>query len=453
MTTTPVRAAIYLRVSLDATGEGLAVDRQREDSYAIARDRGWSVVGEFVDNSISASDARKARPGYNRLVEDHKAGKFDALICWDLDRLTRQPRQLEDWIDAAESRQLKLVTANGEADLSTDAGRLFARIKAAVARAEVERKSARQKRAHRQRAEHGQAPQGRRATGYTLSGEVILAEAAVVRRIFDQFAAGDSLGGIVRALTAEGVPTRFGGPWRITAIRALLDNPRYAGRVTYLGETMGEGNWTPLVSMELFEAVQARLADPSRRSPGAGSGRKHLGSSLFLCECGQLVRTVSRSYECVDGCYSRSIKPVDAFVTAVVRARLALPDLAELLARPEDTVRSAELAAESKALRSRLSTVESDYDAGLIDGKRLAGATRRIKAQIESVAKEQGQLIASDAASGLLTADDPVAAFDASPLAIRQRIIDALMQVTLQRVPRGVNRFDPESVSIEWRTS
>ncbi|WP_267888213.1 recombinase family protein [Mycobacterium ostraviense] len=49
---------------------------------------------------------------------------FDALVVWDLDRLTSQPRQLEDWIDAAEGRGLALITTNGEADLTTDGGRM-----------------------------------------------------------------------------------------------------------------------------------------------------------------------------------------------------------------------------------------------------------------------------------------------------------------------------------------
>ncbi len=50
------RAAVYLRVSVDATGEQLAVTRQREDYLKIAADRGWTVTREYVDNSISASD-------------------------------------------------------------------------------------------------------------------------------------------------------------------------------------------------------------------------------------------------------------------------------------------------------------------------------------------------------------------------------------------------------------
>src|SRR3954447_18056439 len=117
-----VRAAIYLRQSLDATGEQLAVQRQRADCERIAAERGWVVIGEYVDNSISASDKRKMRPGYYRLVDDYAAGLFDAVVCYDLDRLTRQPRQLEDWIDAATDRGLRLVTANGEADLSPERG-------------------------------------------------------------------------------------------------------------------------------------------------------------------------------------------------------------------------------------------------------------------------------------------------------------------------------------------
>src|SRR5918997_4029264 len=96
--TAAVRCAIYLRVSLDSTGEGLAVERQRQDCERIARQRGWTVAQTYTDNSISATDRTKVRPAYDRMVADYAAGRFSALVCWDLDRLTRRPRQLEDWI-------------------------------------------------------------------------------------------------------------------------------------------------------------------------------------------------------------------------------------------------------------------------------------------------------------------------------------------------------------------
>ncbi len=59
MTTGKRRAATYLRISLDQTGEGLAIARQREKCAKIIAQRGWKAVGEYSDNSISASDARK----------------------------------------------------------------------------------------------------------------------------------------------------------------------------------------------------------------------------------------------------------------------------------------------------------------------------------------------------------------------------------------------------------
>ena len=51
----PVKAAIYLRLSLDKNGDGLGVERQREDANVIIATRGWTAVGEYVDNNITAS--------------------------------------------------------------------------------------------------------------------------------------------------------------------------------------------------------------------------------------------------------------------------------------------------------------------------------------------------------------------------------------------------------------
>lgn len=262
----PVRAAIYLRISLDREMDGLATDRQREDCEKLARFRGWEIVEIYVDQSISASDKTKKRPAYLRMVQDYEAGLLDAIVCYDLDRLTRQPRELEDWIDRAESRGLLLVTANGDADLSTDGGRMYARIKAAVARAEVECKGARQSRAHIQRARQGRPPKGVRPLGYATSGEVIEHEAEAVKAIYTAFLRGDSFQGIARALSGaqgddEGAgvphlplhsrtivlernarrevegkaprPVPEDGPWSASTVLGVLRNPRYAGYSVY----------------------------------------------------------------------------------------------------------------------------------------------------------------------------------------------------------------------------
>lgn len=175
------KSAVYLRISKDPDMDGLAIDRQREDCIQILRQRGWELHDEYVDQSVSAYDKTKHRKDYERMVQDFKAGKFQCLVCWDIDRLTRQPTELEWWIDAAQTKGLLLVAANGEADLTTDNGILFAGIKAQVARAEVMRKSARQKRAYKQRAKAGKTVQpGVRAMGYNYDGTINEAEAAVI---------------------------------------------------------------------------------------------------------------------------------------------------------------------------------------------------------------------------------------------------------------------------------
>jgi len=63
--TTALRCAVYLRVSLDPTGEGLAVERQRQDCERLARQGGWTVTQTYTDNSISATDRTKVRPAYD----------------------------------------------------------------------------------------------------------------------------------------------------------------------------------------------------------------------------------------------------------------------------------------------------------------------------------------------------------------------------------------------------
>lgn len=451
------RAALYLRVSLDRTGEHLAVDRQREDCLAIVRQRGWTVTEEYVDNSISASDARQVRPGYDRLVRDFDAGAFDALVCWDLDRLTRQPRQLEDWIDAAEQRGLLLTTANGEADLSHDGGRLFARMKAAVARSEVERKSARQTRALRQRAERGKAPAGVRLTGYAPDDSIVEDEAAVVREMFERFLAGDSLLGIAADFEERGTLTRSGRPWNSSSVRTALMNARYAGLAVYKGDPVerdGErvrGDWEALVSEATYDAVQARLQDPDRKSNRNGTHRKHLGSGLFLCGvCDQPVRSHNVGYRCPDAHLMRSRSRVNDFVLRVVRARLARPDLRDLLATSSDEEVAA-LTAEIEDQRRRLAVVDADYDEGHIDGRRHAEATRKVRERLDAAQARRTALTVGSAASGVLGAPDPVEAFDGSPLGVQRTVIDALMSVRLHSAPRGRKTFDPATVEVAWK--
>lgn len=452
----PVRAVIYLRQSLDVDGNRLAVDRQREDCLKIVHDRGWQLVSEYVDNSISASDKRKNRPGFNAMLDDFEHGRFDALVCWDLDRLTRQPRQLEDFIDAAEDRGLKLVTANGEADLSTDGGRLFARIKAAVARGEIERKSARQRRAAQQRVEMGRPPaSGARLFGYAHGGtEIIPEEAAVVRMLFDRFARGDSLNALARKLDELAVPTRFGGKrWSPSTIRQYLTNARYAGRQTYQGADTGRhGTWPAIVSEDEFAVVNARLSHPGRRTSKIGTDRRTLGSGLYLCdECGGHVSGWTNDrYRCRECGLSRQAGPIDELVLSMTRARLGDPRLAAAMVRGDDEAAET-LNQRAAELRTRLDSIAADYDSGLIDGARYASATGRVEEELRQVDAQRASRLGDPAIASALLAADPVAAFNAETIGVQRAVVSALLTVRLKRAPVGRKKFDVESVVISPR--
>ncbi|HEY4569857.1 MAG TPA: recombinase family protein [Kribbella sp.] len=93
-----MRAALYLRQSLDRDGHGFAVARQRQDCKRLADRRGWRVAEEFVDNDVSASSGR-VRPAYARMLGAIEAGKIDAVVVWAADRLHRRPVELEHFID------------------------------------------------------------------------------------------------------------------------------------------------------------------------------------------------------------------------------------------------------------------------------------------------------------------------------------------------------------------
>ncbi len=506
----PVRAAIYLRISLDREMDGLAIDRQREDCEKLAQFRGWEIVETYVDQSISASDKTKKRPAYLRMVADYEAGLLDAIVCYDLDRLARQPRELEDWIDRAESRGLLLVTANGDADLGTDGGRMYARIKAAVARAEVERKGARQSRAHVQRARQGRPPKGVRPMGYTTAGELIPHEAEAVRAIYAAFLRGDSLHGIARALSgaqadgeAAGVPrvplhsrtivlernarrqaegkqlrpVPDDKPWSPSTVLGILRNPRYAGYSVYIskdtrrqeaGESRrkalrdnlvkdenGElvlGQWEAIVEADQWWIVQNLLDDPARVTNRSGSTvRKHLGAGLYRCgECGEPVRTRARYYSCNAGHLNRTRDAIDDFVRALVVARLQKKDLRRHKKQADPEVKDA-FSEQIAQQRARIARAERDYDAEVIEGADLArirdaARTEITRLEAERLASGTGTVLAP-----ILGTPDPAAAFLEAPIALQRTMIDTLMTVTLKRAKQGKKGFDPESVEIVWK--
>jgi len=450
------RGARYARISEDQIGDGHGVANQLDDEAAHAARRGIEITATYSDNDISATYG-KYRPGYAAMMQAAARGEFDVILVFHTSRLWRNRKERAEGIEILKNAGISVEAVKGPSlDMSTAYGRGMAGLLGEFDTMETEIKSERQQLAAQGRAKAGKPPLGTRLTGYTTVGEVIETEAAIVRDIFARFHAGDSLRGVAAWLNGTGVPTRRGNPWGPSSVRDILTNPRYCGRVYYNRHEDGaRGDWAPaafpaLVEEHVFDTVNAKLADPRRRTQH-GTDRKHLGASVYLCPQGHPVRSHylggKPGYRCPQGCVNRTAAAVDEAVMALVRARLCKPDVAQLVSKPRGK-EATDAAAEVRRQRGRLTQVEADYDADLIDAKRYKEKRAKIEAELAAAETRLTRLAAGSEVAGVLTAPDAVAAFDGAPLGVQQAVIRFFMDVTLLPAPRGRKGFDPETIRI-----
>jgi len=129
---TPKKVAIYARVSTSDQRADLQLDRVR----ALAEQRGWKVVGEYVDLGISGMKDR--RPQLDRLVKDLHRGKVDVVAVYKLDRLARSIRHLVLLADELRALGVDLVSSEDSIDTTTPNGRFLFYVLSAVAELERE---------------------------------------------------------------------------------------------------------------------------------------------------------------------------------------------------------------------------------------------------------------------------------------------------------------------------
>ncbi|NMM29695.1 MAG: recombinase family protein [Cellulomonas sp.] len=445
------RAAIYLRQSLDSKDDRLAISRQDKECQALCERRGWTVVSTFTDNDVSATRAAQ-RPQYRAMLQSWEARDFDAIVAWDLDRLYRKPRDLEDLIDMAEKRGLLLATVGGDADLSTDNGRLFARIKAAVAKGEGERKSARQKASSRQRVAMGKPWWSVAPFGYTKDG-TLTQQADLVRSAYDQVLAGVTIAEITHTWNDAGALSPRGKRWIRTSVLAVLKAPRNAGLVTYLGEVARQGNWEPIVSEGTFYAVQGVLADPGR---GKGGGaRKHLLTGLAECGlCGRKMVSATqgaakyryRSYRCPTGHLSCKAEWLEAIVLDAQNAPKerrepgAAPAFRHHVTRPSLEL----LYGEASTLRERLDGITDSYAAGAIPLQMMTRGAADIERRLAEV---QARMVVEVDKGQMTTGGTP---WDEMTLDERARHLRSSVDVVVEAIPRYTKR-PPTSVKVNVR--
>src|SRR5699024_7292865 len=206
--------------------------QQLEDCRVEAQRRGWTVIDTYPDDDVSGTKARGEKTQWARMLADFDAGKFEAVLANDVDRLTRS---LTDVLELRPpKRDVRVLTVRGGIDTHEDDTTL--KLLVVLAEREVRLKTIRSARYAKERRAKGHPPAGRaacasawaRAAARDESGTRVRLdqdEAAIVKRIFREFPAPAPPVQITRDLDRQGLRTRGGFRWHTPTRRRILSIP------------------------------------------------------------------------------------------------------------------------------------------------------------------------------------------------------------------------------------
>jgi len=482
---------LYTRISDDAEKDEKGVGRQEADERAWVTSVGGVVGKLYTENDTSAYKKRKirradgscvwrvVRPLWEQMLADLRAGVIDGVVVADLDRLARDPRDLEDAIEIVEHYHRPVIGLTGGFDLMTDNGRFAARILVAAANKASADTARRVRRKHLELQSEGATGAGPRPFGWNDDHRTLHpVEAPIVRQVCADVAAGIPLDAIVRDLNARGITGTRGAPWYVSTIKPYLRNPRlcgWRGRIIHEPDpTSGQtciynavvrdadgqpvtGQWEPLITPAQWETVTGIIG--WRKQPGRGhNARRYLLSGITRCgECGRRLLGMPRpdrgfAYRCNPqnlGC-SKIVRDgvnVDRYVVAAVIAKIEL-ELTETATRVEtEWARAAELA----DVQERISALNQHYRARTISSDRYF-------AQLQHFETEERELLGerrAHAAQAQAVRDQPAnirAEWDTYPLSRRRAIIeDSVHAIIVKKARYKGSRFDPDLIVIEWK--
>lgn len=445
-------ATVYLRQSLDRTGEGAAVSRQLAEIRQFCEGKGWTIAEVFEDNDVSATSGKR-RPGF----EDLLASNPQCIVVWHIDRLLRLSKDLERVIELGVN---VYAVKSGHIDLSNPAGRAVAKTVVAWAQYEGEQKGLRQVAANRQRAQQGRALWTRRPFGFARDHDgvhVVPTEASEIRSAADKVLNGATLASIAADLNRRSVRTTTGGAWTVTTLRRVLLNPRLTGRVISCGQDYGKQDLPSILQDDIGGRLQALLTDPRRKS-SPSTATKYLLSGIV--ECGRLgcnnevmFATTSAQkkliYRCTR-CYGgRSMERVDEVVRTAVLALLSRPDASDVFTTVVDVTRLREEVVSLRDRRDGLAALLAD---GLLSADAVRDQAQRLTSQIDVLERQIAGALGTSPVTQILSADDVAAAFDRLDLRAKREVIRTLMRVRILPVGKGV-RFRPEHVELIPRAS
>ncbi|MDR0989956.1 MAG: recombinase family protein [Propionibacteriaceae bacterium] len=236
--------AVYARLSVSKE-ESVSIERQLQSCRRYAEARGWTIIGEFVDDGVSATANRpEERAGWQSLLA---TSGFEAVVIWKVDRLARRVLDFLHADETLQSMGAGLVAVDDPIDMTSPQGRAFAVMLAVFGEMEAEATRARVRAARAQLLKVGRWPGGGIPYGYMSvanpdgPGQVLAKHPTRItwlEAIVAMASTGQTINHIARWLTEQQAPVpgqRSGGDtsaatiWHRQTVVGLLRNPILAG--------------------------------------------------------------------------------------------------------------------------------------------------------------------------------------------------------------------------------
>ena len=315
------KVAIYCRVStVEQAEEGYSIDEQRRRNIEYCEKEGHEVFKVYEDRGISGKNI-SGRPGLKELLQDANAGKFDLVIVWKLNRISRKLIDILNIVDTLDKNKIAFRSLTESFETETPAGKLQLNIMGAIGEFERGTIAENVKMGMIARAREGKW-NGGKVLGYDIveipsEGKkrketklvVNEKEAMTVRRIFELYSTGHGYKATVSRVNAEGHRSKKGNPFATATIKEILKNPVYIGKIRYnLRQDWNEkrrkninpdpilvdGEHEAIIDTETWEKVQIILKDRSKTHNRVYDSELILSGLLKCPVCGASM-TVSRS--------------------------------------------------------------------------------------------------------------------------------------------------------------
>ncbi|RXW33489.1 recombinase family protein [Propioniciclava flava] len=436
----PLRAVVYVRISDDPEGTERGVDRQEADCRAYATAHGWEVVAVFRENDTSAFKQRTItlpsgervrrviRPQFRAMLKHLTDGQAQVMIAYDLDRAVRDPRDLEDLIDAKVLGRFGVRSVTGSLRLDTDSDVAMARVLVAMANKSSADTARRVARAAKQQAIEGAWHGGRVPFGYRAESGVLVIDPVtgpMVAEAMQRVLAGESLYRIRKDWNERGVLTTHGCAWSDRTLKLMLRNPSIKGVREYrpilpdgtrskTSLMQVQAAWPAIVDEDTWQQVSdvldARKQARNFHTPGSGAAKRmYPFSGLIRCStCGRAMLHRGNVYQCVQatrgGC-NRSIRSAE--VSKLVEEAV-LATFEQITLNPTTRTRPnadvgarVGLTARLDADRERLARLDDDHYDGLIDKAMWVRQRARIAERIEATRREYAAAVPEHAGPGI----------------------------------------------------